>query len=184
MTRRYVAVAAAALALLAGACGGGGDDESAGVASIDGEQAGSKTKRGGTRDPEEAALAYAKCMRANGVDVPDPDANGMFPIEPGTPLPDQAAMERGDQACRAEREAMQGSIGEPDRDFQDKALAMSRCLREHGIDVPDPTLSDDGRASLELDPDQMDRPEFKQAQETCRKQVGMPEPGAAPRSAS
>lgn len=184
MTRRYVAVATVALALLAGACGGGGDEERAGVASIDGEQASSKTNRGETLDPEEAALAYAKCMRANGVDLPDPDADGMFAIEPGTPVPEQAAMEKGDQACKAEREAMRGSIGEPDQDFQDKAVAMARCMREQGIDMPDPKLSDDGRASLELDPDQVERPEFKQAQETCRKKVGMPEPGAARRGAS
>lgn len=184
MTRRYVAVATVALAVLAGACSGGGDQESGGVASIDGERASSKTKPGAKRDPEEAALAYAKCMRANGVDLPDPDANGMFAIEPDTPLPDQAAMEKGDQACKAEREAMRGSIGEPDRDFQDKALAMSRCMREHGIDMPDPTLSDDGSAAVEVDPDQVERPEFKQAQETCRKKVGMPEPGAARRSES
>ena len=80
-------------------------------------------------------------------------------------------------ACKAEREALQGSMGEESKDFQDKALKMSRCMREQGVDMPDPTMSEDGKAAVEINPDQINSPEFKKAEEICRKQVGFAGPG-------
>ena len=186
MIKRSMVAAIVALALLAGACGGGGSDQrSNGVASIDGKQANSsssKAKDGEKRDPQDAALAWAKCMRRNGADVPEPDAKGMFVIEPGTEQPDEEAMKKADEACKAEREALQGSMGEPDKDFQDKILKMARCMREQGIEMPDPKTGEGGETAMEIDPDQVNDPGFKKAQSTCSKQVGMPEPGAPARS--
>ena len=181
MIRRYVAIAALGLALVAGACGGG-EKESTGVASVDGKQASSKTKEAKKQDPQDAALAYARCMRKNGAEVPDPDAKGLFEISPGTKMPDEEAMKTADAACRTEREAMQGSMGEPDKDFEEKALKMSRCMREQGIEMPDPKQNEGGKTSVEIDPDQIDDPAFRKAQTTCSKQVGMPEPGAPART--
>lgn len=181
MIRRYAAIGALGIALLGGACGGH-EEQSTGVATIDGKQSSSKADEGNKQDPQDAALAWAKCMRRNGAEVPDPDAKGMFPIEPGTKMPDQEAMKGADQACKAEREALQGSMGEPDKDFEEKALKMSRCMREQGIDMPDPQRSEGGGTSVELDEDQINDPAFKKAQATCSKQVGMPEPGAPARS--
>ena len=178
MIKRYMPAVAVAVALLAGACGSGGSGSTSGVASIDGKGASSKSKSGQKLDPQEASLAYAKCMRANGVDVPDPDASGMVRVQPGGKRPDPEAMKKAEQACKAERDALQGSMGEPDKNFQDKALKMARCMRGQGIDMPDPTLSEGGGASVKVDPDQLDSPEYKAAEETCRKQAGMPEPGA------
>ena len=180
MIRRYMTAAIVALALVAGACGGGGSDkQSNGVASVDGKQTSSKTNSGEKADPQDAALAYAKCMRRNGAEVPDPDANGMFPIEPGSKVPDSETMKTADEACKAERDALQGSMGEPDKDFEDKALKMSRCMREQGVNMPDPKPSEGGGTSVDLDEDLINDPAFKKAQSTCSKQVGMPEPGAA-----
>ena len=179
MIKRSMAAAIVALALLGGACGGSSDKQSNGVASVNGQQASAKGKdREKKRDPQDAALAYAKCMRRNGAEVPDPDARGMFPIEPGTKMPDQEAMKKADEACKAERSAMQGSIGEPDKDFDEKALKMARCMREQGIDMPDPKLNEGGGTSMEIDEDKINDPAFKKAMSTCSKQVGMPEPGA------
>ena len=178
MIRRYMAAATLGLALLVGACGGSGNDSANGVASLDGKPASSKTGSAKKSEPQDAALAYAKCLRRNGAEVPDPDARGMFPIEPGTKMPDEEAMRKADEACKAERSAMQGSIGEPDKDFDEKAFKMARCLREQGIEVPDPKPNEGGGTSMEVDEDKINDPAFKKAMSTCSKQVGLPEPGA------
>ena len=161
----------------AGAVGGGGD-EASGVATIDGERAGAGATSGTAVEPEEAMLAYAKCMRANGVDMPDPRPDGMIVMQPGSDQPDQETMEKADLACANEREALQGSVAAGADDFRDQALAMSRCMREQGVDLPDPTPSEGGGMSVTLDPDQLESPEFQRAQESCRKKVGFPRAGA------
>lgn len=179
MIKRYMMAAVVSLALLGGACGGS-DKQSNGVASVNGQQASSKDKDGEKKqNAQDAALAYAKCMRKNGAEVPDPDARGMFEITPGSKMPDEEAMKKGDEACKAERSAMQGSIGGPDKDLDEKALKMARCLREQGIDVPDPKAHEGGGTSMDVDEDKINDPAFKKAMSTCSKQVGMPEPGAA-----
>src|SRR5919198_1218149 len=67
-----VAAAAAFTLLALAACGGGGG--SGGVASMDGSSHSGTTGTSttGTKDPQEAALEFAKCMREHGVDMPDP----------------------------------------------------------------------------------------------------------------
>ena len=179
MTKRFLAAPLVGLALLVAACGGE-DEQGPGVATANGDQTTTtgKSRSSGKTDPHAASLAYVRCLRANGVDMPDPDPDGMLQIAPGSAIPDQDQMESLDSLCKAEREALQGSLGEPDKDFQDKALKMSRCMREHGIDMPDPTPNPGGGATINLGEDQLDSPEFKKAQATCSKQVGMPEPGA------
>jgi hypothetical protein len=63
---------ALALGLGAAACGGspGGD----GVATLGGDGANDQQTGSGSakKDPQEAALDFAKCMREHGVDMPDP----------------------------------------------------------------------------------------------------------------
>ena len=179
MTKRFLAAPLVALALLVAACGGE-DEQGSGVATANGGQTTTTAKGRSSEkaDPQAASLAYVRCLRANGMDVPDPDPNGMIQIAPGTATPEQNQMESLDGMCKAEREALQGSLGEPDKDFHDKALKMARCMREHGIDMPDPTPNPGGGATLNLDEDLLDSPQFKKAQATCSKQVGMPEPGA------
>ena len=182
MTKRYLAPAVVALALFTAACGGGGGTQDSGVASIDGKKGGggSNGQKAKEVDREKAALAFARCMRAHGAQMPDPDANGMFVITPDQSPPDPEAMAKAEASCKKERDALQGSMGEPPKDFQDKALKMARCMREHGIDMPDPQMGNGGGTAIDIDPSQLDDPEFQKARETCRKKVGLPEPGGVP----
>ena len=80
------------LALAGVACGGasGGDE----VASATGSEGSSKTATK-KKDPQQAALDFARCMREHGVDVPDPQPGegGMIKIGPG-PAEAGAAVER------------------------------------------------------------------------------------------
>ncbi|MCW2898909.1 MAG: hypothetical protein JWO67_1174 [Streptosporangiaceae bacterium] len=83
----------------------------------------------------DQALAYARCLRAHGLDVPDPDPNN-----PGISLPKSSAggqsVQAALQACRdqAPPKLFTGN----DAGAQDHDLAVARCLRAHGVNVPDP----------------------------------------------
>ncbi len=138
MIRKHMAAAMLVVALLAGACGGDGDDKGSGVASIDGKAAGSKSGSDGSNksteaDREKAVLAFSRCMQANGVDMPDPDANGMMKISPGQQMPSQEAMQEAEKNCKAEREALQGSSGEPSKELQEKVPADGAVRAEQGL---------------------------------------------------
>jgi hypothetical protein len=122
----------------------------------------------------DAQLAYAKCMREQGIDMPDPKPageGGITMIAPKDASPEK--MQRADAACRKHLKDLEPPklSEEQQREFQEAALRHARCMREHGIDMPDPTFGDDGGARIRLgkgsgiDPNE---PDFKKAQEACR----------------
>ncbi|SPL99015.1 unnamed protein product [[Actinomadura] parvosata subsp. kistnae] len=80
---------------------------------------------------QEAMLKYAACMRENGVDMPDPQGNvAQAPKAPADVL------EKAQKACESLRPAQAGA---PDAEAQyQRNVAIAKCLREKGIDVPDP----------------------------------------------
>ena len=66
----------------------------------------------------------------------------------------------------------QTTTTEAPEDPEEALLAFTECLREHGIDVPDPEFDEGGRGRMRMrlgqsgiDPDD---PEFRAAQEECR----------------
>jgi hypothetical protein len=139
--RPYLAtlVAVLALALAVAACGGGGD-KGDGVASLDGGKATSTTSPGNSgKDFKQRALAYARCLRQHGIDMPDPkfDAAGRAAMQlPAGVGPDDPKFKAADQACK-----QYAPSGEPERvnpQLQQQMLAYARCMREHGINIPDP----------------------------------------------
>lgn len=160
---------AAALVLLT-ACGGD-DDDSGGVASVsesDSESAGDSSDDAVT---EEEALAYAQCMRDEGIDIPDPtvDEDGEVHWElaegrvPGEMDPEamEQAMEVCGQPPGVDRE---GQLNE--EATQDAMLEYAQCMRDNGYeDFPDPQLGDNQASPFpEID---RESPEFEQANEAC-----------------
>jgi hypothetical protein len=141
------------------------------VASLSTEATGDATSNTGSNpgdatdtttptDPAEAALAFAKCMRDHGVDVPDPvvqdgGASGgggvMIAVNGGpdgsTPF-DATAMDEANKACQPIMEKAAGSFDPPSPEELEKmkaqALAFAKCMREHGVDMPDPQFGDNG----------------------------------------
>jgi hypothetical protein len=156
------AVLACALAVTASACGGS-SPKANGVASLgggDGTGTTSSTPTS-TQSTEDRMLAYAKCMRSHGVDMPDPtqDAHGNFKVTiraggPGkkgqklTQGPDQKTV-KAMQACQKLMPGGIQKLSPADKQrLQDAALQYARCMRKHGIDVPDPKIGDGGMVQI------------------------------------
>jgi hypothetical protein len=160
-----------ALALTATACGGGEDGD--GVASLTpttgqtttGDQ-GSGNNGSSGRDREEAALEYAKCMREHGVDFPDP-VNGRFNLK--SERGDQRKLKDAQKACQDILEnAMPPLSEEQESELREAALEFAKCMREHGVDMPDPTFPKGGgilqRMPLGTDEDD---PKVEEARKAC-----------------
>lgn len=197
MKRKQLGVAAAigalaaALILVLTACGGGGDSDA--VASLNGTSGQGVTSDSGTegkKDPEDAALEYARCMRAHGVDVPDPSPNGggiQLSIGPKEKK-NKKKIDEAQKACQDILESARPQLSEEQQSLlEDAALALAKCMREHGIDMPDPQFGKGGivtqkqRARNGFRPDD---PKFQEAQKACapimeeaRQKAGLPEGG-------
>jgi hypothetical protein len=151
---------AASVAL--GACGGGGDEATAGT---------------GDRRAEfrEAALKFARCMCAHGVDMPDPrpgEGGKIMMGGPGMGPEDKNKMDAARTACQHILESVRPPELSPEQEqkFKDQALAFARCMREHGINMPDPQFEGGGRMTQRMEEgiDPTSR-RFRDAQETCAK---------------
>jgi hypothetical protein len=180
-----VAGAALAVTLLVGACGGGGGDPE-GVASLtDTGQSGTGgdgAATTGKQDPQDAALDYAQCMREHGVDMPDPGPDGEIQLQVG-PDDDREKVQEAQEACKDILQDAGPRLSEEQQTvMQDALLAFAKCMREHGIDMPDPQFGEGGmvtqQGSTGMDPDD---PKFQEAQEACepimedaRREAGLP----------
>jgi hypothetical protein len=182
------ALGAAVLALCVGAtaCGGSSGDGTAAVASAgDGTARSTGDNAKKNVDPEQAGLNFARCMREHGVDMPDPRSDGgLVMVGPGMG-PSGGAVERGaapppgfeeaDKACRHFLEDLVQDGGGPvDPREQDRMLAFAKCMRDHGIDMPDPDFSDGGRVAMRIggDGSQLDPAKMEAAQKACGGQFG------------
>jgi hypothetical protein len=170
------ALAALAVTLVLGGCGG--DESEPQVASL-GEQAPAETtpSEGASEDPEEAMLAFAQCLRKQGIDVPDP-GDGPVRIGPAgggrASESERREFERANKECRPLLEKIRPPELDPEdrAALQDGLLNFARCMREHGVDVPDPDFSGNGGA-FRIGPGNVnpDDPDFQAAQKACRKHL-------------
>ncbi|MEU0535433.1 hypothetical protein [Amycolatopsis tolypomycina] len=165
--RTRIAVAALGTALLLGGCGAKPDDGSK-VASIS-----TPPKSGGPtaadnsgKSDEDKMRDFAKCMREHGVDMPDPkpagDGGGMA-ITLGGDGVDASKMEAAQSACK-HLMPNGGEMKQPSAEELDKMRKDAKCMREHGIDMPDPDPSGKGmmRAGKVDDPKK-----FEEAAKAC-----------------
>ena len=187
---RWLAALAAGTTLVGAACGSGGGSGD-GVASLsagNGEQAaGQDVSDSGEsdKDPEEAMLDFARCMREHGIDMPDPEVTGSGggagsvkaagAVRIGGDV-DKEKMEEADEACRpllGDAGPLREMSPEERQEMQDQAIEHSRCMREHGIDMPDPVFDTaGGGAMIKIDAGakgaiDFDSDEFQEASEEC-----------------
>jgi hypothetical protein len=151
--RTSALLAVAAFALVASGCGG--RDGSADAAAGDAER-------------EDAVLAYARCMRERGIDVPDPKPGALIELDDSV---DPQRLDEARRACEQHLPGAEDVTPEEVEEFRDAMLAYARCMREHGIDVPDP----DPDGFIEPEPgtpgfdgeDPLANPRFREANDAC-----------------
>ncbi|MET0325222.1 MAG: hypothetical protein ABW219_08370 [Ilumatobacteraceae bacterium] len=185
-TTRSVIVAAVGAVVLLGAlpaCGGGGDDGSGSeVASLGTDASTDGTTEGtavaGPEDPEEAMLAYTECMRDHGVDMPDPQTDGesrtMIAVEVD---PESTEFQEAQTACEP---LMDNAVSQmeidPEREaeMREQLLEYAACMRDHGIDMPDPTFGENGEVTVQAGadggdgaPNPVDDDDFEAANAEC-----------------
>jgi hypothetical protein len=175
-------VLVAGMALAASACGGD-SAEGTQVASLGGSSTQSETTTTGASsdDPQEILLEYTECMRDEGIDLPDPDfsggARGGFRIQlgPNGMDPDDPEFQAARKKCEPILANLRQQFDpEEQEERQEAALEFAKCMREHGIDIPDPDFSGGGAPGRRaeggpfgdsgVDPDD---PDFRAAQEEC-----------------
>jgi hypothetical protein len=97
---------------------------------------------------EDKMRAFAKCMRDNGIDMPDPETDGdggvTMRIEGEA---DREAMKKAEEACK-EHLPNGGEMRAPSPEDMDKIREQVKCLREKGIDVPEPDFEGGGGIQL------------------------------------
>ncbi len=127
-------------------------------------------------DPEvqDAFVRYSRCMREHGIDMPDPGAEGQTRIE----IDDPDAWEEAEEECRPIIEEVVGTFEPPSEEEQarmrEQALEFSKCMREHGVDMPDPQFGENGEVSISAGAEEGDSPgpgpmddDFQAAAEEC-----------------
>jgi len=135
-------------------------------------------------DPMDAMLDFAACMREQGVNMPDPRSMGgdfvvTMEVSVDGDIDDPRAFMddtfmAAEEACREHLGAM-APAGDPglDAEIMEGLLAHAACMRDQGIDMPDPVM-DGGLISI----GPMDGPgdtgidyfsdEYMAAEEACR----------------
>jgi hypothetical protein len=66
-----------------------------------------------------------------------------------------------------------GGSANNSRDPAQRALNFAKCMREHGVDVPDPKVGANGTVEFGIKGDPND-PKFKEASKTCQEKTGGP----------
>jgi hypothetical protein len=166
-------LAAGVLAAAAAACGGSDDEPEVAdlptVADTGEPESGATTE--GARDPRDILVDFTRCLREEGVDVPDPD----FEAAPGEARErleeagidlDDPRVQEAVQTCQPLLAGILQSLSpEQIQGFRDAIVEYAECMREQGIDLPDPDFS--GGFDIfggEADPSD---PAFQAANEVC-----------------
>ncbi|MEN8234378.1 MAG: hypothetical protein ABFR89_05590 [Actinomycetota bacterium] len=184
MRNTYLLTLIVILALLAGSCSG--DDGSAQIATLESDDAVSAVEVGESADPiaetEAAMLAFTQCLRDQGIDIDDPtmDADGnvhlapidfTFESENADPEAHFAAFNEMIGSCEEHLEGIATTSSDHDAtEFEDNLLEYAQCMRDNGVDMPDPDFSG-GAGAIELG--SPDDEEFEAADAECRKHLGL-----------
>lgn len=160
----------------------------AGIAACGGSESSAEDEAASS---EDAGLEFAQCMRENGVDVPDPEPGQEgfgFQIGDGSGIdPSSDEFQEASEECGS---ILEDAIPEGERpdpaEIEDELYELTQCLRDKGLDVPEPRIAaiGSGEAPEAPDPDEMERmeelqedPEYQQAQEDCADETGVDLPG-------
>lgn len=172
-----------------------------GVASLESQAPAAKSSAepSASLDPETAQLRFAQCMRDHGIDMSDPETapGGGFTQRIDGRGVDPEKMQAAQEACD---DILNNAGGGPKRELDpeqlDKMVEFAQCMREHGIDMPDP--STDGKGGIMFrsnngsaggdssgksfsDGINPESEEFQAAQEACSPILGSMGPDGGPK---
>jgi hypothetical protein len=169
------------LGLVLIACSGGAAPDD--VATLVDPSASPDASPSASLDPEAAMDAFAQCMRDHGVDIQISSAGGEAGKGPTTATSSArpiSGTDKGEDAFTAASKGcapllpkggVNGPGGQPDPEMEQKLLDFSRCMREHGVDMPDPQFENGGANVIIGGPDGPDidpsSQAFKDAQKAC-----------------
>jgi hypothetical protein len=147
-----VAIATVALA----GCGGSGRTSST-TAPSGGQTSGRSSQQ----------LKFNRCMRSRGVPISDTATTPAAALTAGAPA---SILQAAIAACRQYEQGAFSTITPQDRSrFRHALLEYAICLRGHGVNVPDPSLGDNGFTQKLLAAETA--PNFKAANTGCRRNL-------------
>jgi hypothetical protein len=160
-TNAVVRTGAALLLVLAALAGCGGADDG-------GPEAGGASPSP-ANDLRVAALHFSACMRGAGYDLPDPTFNDQgYPAFREPELRGNAEYERKRAECRVALDEAAVAAGAPSKEEStQQLLAFARCMRERGVNMPDPPADGGPR----LDGSLLSSPAWRPAAEACREHL-------------
>ncbi|MEN8114933.1 MAG: hypothetical protein ABFS21_11175 [Actinomycetota bacterium] len=193
-----LAILIAALAVIAAACGESTDE---GVATLsDTDVVVQEVEAAAVGAEEDALLAFAACMRDNGVpDFEDPVVNadgsvefGRGPGESAFNDVDRDTMEGAFAACQTSLDGIAIGPGGGDMDMtelEDTMVEFASCMRDNGYEMDDPDLSsfgpggnnegESGEGGGPFGDFNQDDPQYQAAFEVCQDILAGFEPGGA-----
>lgn len=128
---------------------------------------------------DDQRLAFVRCLRDNGVDIPDDGLSG----GPGTIDLQSTKVQEALAACQDQAPGMggDGPLGPMSEAQQNQFIELAGCLRDEGFDVPDPQFKADGSLDMSslldsgINPSD---PKVRAALQACSEQVDLQLPGA------
>jgi hypothetical protein len=157
MGTRWRLVVLAGMFMLVTACSGGGEEGGDGVASMSDGQTTSATAQEDAKTDDDKMREYASCMKEHGFEVGESAEGGGMPAGA-----DKEKYEKANAECKKLLPNGGAPPGGMSGEDLDNARKLAQCLREHGLDVPDPT----GDGPLKTD-DTADKETIDKAMEAC-----------------
>ncbi len=119
------------------------------------------------------AVKFASCMRAHGVSqFPDPKNPGGFPEATINRLNDSAP---GYDEAYNQCDPLLPNAGAPTRAESAatlvKAVKVAKCMRAHGVNMPDPNLQPNGQLEFSMADVNTNAPNFDKVGDICEKKV-------------
>ena len=107
---------------------------------------GSASKQTASQENEEKLVSFARCMREHGISAST--SPGAIKFNSANPQ----AIEAAQTACkRYQPSARKENVSPAERAAaEDAALKFARCMRSHGINIPNPTVSGNGGIGIRV----------------------------------
>lgn len=134
---------------------------------------------------EEGELAHAQCMRDHGIDWPDPEfVDGEWELRLDDDIdlesPEYKEAETECAQVRQEAQPEANDMNPEERahmeEEMNRMLEFAACMRDQGVDFPDPLMDDTGTISGPAGPMDGDWDAFEAAKHACEDQAGEPMP--------